>query len=128
MNSLPRCFLPAEAWREGVPVLVPDDEARHLARVLRMEPGETVRVFDGAGREADGAIEAVRRDGMTVRLGAVVRHEPAAVRLTLYQALLNSDRMDEVIQRSVELGVASRLIISRCSEAKSSRALRHTRP
>ncbi len=106
MNSVPRCYLPASAWREDVPVSVPAAEAHHLARVLRLAAGAGVRVFDGSGRETDGTLAVGGSGQLTVRLGAAIRQAEPAVRLTLYQALLKNDRMDEVIQKAVELGVA----------------------
>ncbi len=106
MNSLPRCFLPASDWMEGVPIPVPPEETHHLARVLRVVPGEKVRVFDGAGREADAEVESSGRLGLSVRLRQSIVHPRPPAHVVLYQAILKSDRMDEVVQKAVELGVA----------------------
>lgn len=106
MNSLPRCFLPAPAWTEGVAIPVPAEETHHLARVLRIGPGERVRVFDGAGREAEAEVESSGRLGLAVRLRQTVVHPRPPAHVILYQAVLKSDRMDEVVQRAVELGAA----------------------
>jgi 16S rRNA (uracil1498-N3)-methyltransferase len=89
-------------------VMLPRDEAEHLTRVLRMGVGETVAVFDGRGREFLARVaSAVRRE---VRLQIVSRIEPAAepgVALTLVQAVLKGDKMDDVIRDAVMLGVAA---------------------
>ena len=84
---------------------LPREEAEHLARVLRLGVGDEVAVFDGRGREFLGRIvSATRRD---VRVQLVARIEPAAephVALTLAQAVLKGDKMDDVVRDAVMLG------------------------
>jgi len=87
---------------------LPKDEAEHLTRVLRLGVGDTVSVFDGRGHEFLAKVAAAtRRD---VRLQLVSRVEPAAeatVALTLAQAVLKADKMDDVIRDAVMLGAAA---------------------
>src|SRR5204862_67266 len=89
-------------------VTLPREEAEHLTRVLRLGVGDTVAVFDGRGREFLARVAAaVRRD---VRVQLISRVEPAeepAVRLTLAQAVLKTEKMDEVVRDAVMLGVAA---------------------
>jgi 16S rRNA (uracil1498-N3)-methyltransferase len=89
-------------------VVLPRDEAEHLARVLRLGTGDSVAVFDGRGREYLGrVVAAARRD---VRVQLLSRIEPAAelpVSLTLAPAILKGDKMDDVVRDAVMLGVAS---------------------
>lgn len=106
MNSLSRCFLPAEVWIEGVSVAVPADESHHLARVLRVQPGDRVLVFDGQGREAEATVESAGRLGLSVRIHQPIFHAHPPCRIILFQAVLKNERMDEVVQKAVELGVA----------------------
>jgi 16S rRNA (uracil1498-N3)-methyltransferase len=106
MNSLPRCFLPASSWAEGQSVPIPPEETHHLIRVLRVEPGERVMVFDGAGREAEAEVESSGRLGLSVRLRQPVTHPHPAARVILFQAVLKGERMDDVVQKAVELGAA----------------------
>ena len=87
---------------------LPRDEGEHLTRVLRLGVGDTVAVFDGRGHEFLARVaSALRRD---VRLQIVSRLEPAAesgVPLTLAQAVLKGDKMDDVIRDAVMLGVSA---------------------
>jgi 16S rRNA (uracil1498-N3)-methyltransferase len=89
-------------------VTLPREEAEHLTRVLRLGVGDTVAVFDGRGREFLARVAgAVRRD---VRVQLISRVEPAAepaVPLTLVQAILKGEKMDEVVRDAVMLGVAA---------------------
>jgi 16S rRNA (uracil1498-N3)-methyltransferase len=88
-------------------VTLPRDEAEHLTRVLRVGVGDTVSVFDGRGREfLAKVVAAMRRE---VRVQLVSRVEPvaeAAVPITLVQAVLKGDKMDDVVRDAVMLGVA----------------------
>ena len=89
-------------------VVLPRDEAEHLTRVLRLGVGDTVAVFDGRGHEFLARVaSAVRRD---VRVQLLSRVEPAAesrVGLTLAQAVLKADKMDDVVRDAVMLGVSA---------------------
>lgn len=87
---------------------LPDEEARHLSRVLRLRAGDRIAVFDGAGREAVARVELVGARKVLAR--AVERRMPAQepkVRITLAQALLKSDKMDRVVSDAVMLGAAA---------------------
>jgi len=89
-------------------VVLPRDEAEHLTRVLRLGVGDTVAVFDGRGREFLARVTSALRRKVAVQL--VSRVDPAAeagVALTLVQAVIKGDKMDEVIRDAVMLGVAA---------------------
>jgi len=89
-------------------VVLPREEAEHLSRVLRLGVGDTVSVFDGRGHEFSArVVSAGRRD---VRVQLVSRVEPAAepsVALTLAQAVIKGDKMDDIVRDAVMLGVAA---------------------
>ena len=109
-------------------VALPREEAEHLTRVLRLGVGDTVSVFDGRGHEFLARVaSAVRRD---VRVQLVSRADPAAeatVAITLGQAVLKGDKMDEVIRDAVMLGViAVQPIVSKRTEMTVAR-VRDTR-
>jgi len=89
-------------------VVLPRDEAEHLTRVLRLGPGDTVTIFDGRGHEFLGKVLAAEPRG--VRVHVLSRVEPAteaAVPLTLVQAVLKADKMDDIVRDGVMLGVAA---------------------
>jgi 16S rRNA (uracil1498-N3)-methyltransferase len=89
-------------------VELPADESHHLARVLRLEPGADVTVFDGAGREWSGRVATVTRSLATVELGAP--RTPAAeplVHVTLGIGWLKGDQMESVVRDATMLGVSA---------------------
>jgi 16S rRNA (uracil1498-N3)-methyltransferase len=89
-------------------VTLPKDEAEHLTRVLRLSVGDVVSVFDGRGHEFSArVIAAARRDArvqLISRLDAAV--EPS-VSLTLAQAVIKGEKMDDIVRDAVMLGVAA---------------------
>jgi 16S rRNA (uracil1498-N3)-methyltransferase len=102
-----RFFAPA-ADATGTIVALPDDEATHLTRVLRLTTGDTVRVFDGRGREWLATVNELGKDRATVQLGELVppRPEPS-IAITLAIAVLKGDKMDDVVRDAVMLGVVA---------------------
>jgi len=95
--------------------------AQHLVKVLRHRVGDRVTVFDGKGREATAEIvTAHRQHGCSVRVIETVevsRESPLAIELL--PGLSRGDKMDLVIQKAVELGVAAiRPIVAQRSEVR----------
>jgi 16S rRNA (uracil1498-N3)-methyltransferase len=104
---LPRFYAPDAS--EGRTIALPEDEAQHLSRVLRLKRGSGVIVFDGRGREFEAVVE---RAGRAEALVAVGRRRDAAARepgiaVTLAQAVLKGDRMDGVVRDAVMIGAAA---------------------
>jgi 16S rRNA (uracil1498-N3)-methyltransferase len=88
--------------------VLPRDEAEHATRVLRLGAGETVAVFDGRGHEYLGRIiSAVRRDMHVQVLSRIEAAAEPAVAVTLAQAVLKGDKMDDVIRDAVMLGATA---------------------
>jgi 16S rRNA (uracil1498-N3)-methyltransferase len=108
---------------------LPRDEAEHLTRVLRLGVGDMVAVFDGRGRECLARITAAARPNVRVQL--LSRIEPAAeptVALTLVQAVLKGDKMDDVVRDAVMLGVtAIQPIVTKRSEVTVAALMRSAR-
>lgn len=101
-------FYAPDANAAGDLVALPDDEAQHLARVLRLRPGDDIRVFNGRGAEFDARVEDVARDRVAVRLGEPRAPAPEPrVAVTLVQAVLKGDKMDGVVRDAVMIGVAA---------------------
>jgi 16S rRNA (uracil1498-N3)-methyltransferase len=86
-------------------LLVDGAEGRHAVDVLRMTPGERVRVGDGRGTVALGEVIAAGPAGLRVLVGA--RHEvpPPDLELVLVQALPKGERGPLAVELATELGV-----------------------
>jgi 16S rRNA (uracil1498-N3)-methyltransferase len=109
--------------------VLPKDEAEHATRVLRIGAGETVAVFDGRGREyLARVISAARRDVVVQILSRADAAAESPVAITLAQAVLKGDKMDDVIRDAVMLGVAAvQPIVSKRSETTIAALVRGAR-
>ncbi len=103
---LTRVYVDAELT-PGTAVELPRETASHLAKVLRARGGDELILFNGDGREFNGAIETVRGARVSAFVGdgrPVDRESPLAI--TLVQCVPRGDRMDFIVQKATELGVA----------------------
>jgi 16S rRNA (uracil1498-N3)-methyltransferase len=91
----------------GSVIELPGDSAAHLAKVLRARSGDEIVLFTGDGREFAAAVESVRGSRVTAAVGEgreVDRESRLAV--TLLQCIPRGDRMDFIVQKATELGIA----------------------
>ena len=101
-----RCFIEPERWREQL-IEPSADEAHHLRHVLRVGDGDVVTVFDGAGLEAHAMVRCDSDGGLLLAVQGPTTH--AAKRpfdLVLIQAVPKGSRMDLIVEKATELGVA----------------------
>ncbi|MBQ7936911.1 MAG: 16S rRNA (uracil(1498)-N(3))-methyltransferase [Oscillospiraceae bacterium] len=111
---MPRFFVDSV---EGDFVEINGEDARHIALSLRMKNGEHLVLCDGKGREADAVIREAFPE--SVVLDVVERKDSAAepkTEVVLYQALPKFDKLEYIVQKSVELGVSKivPVLTSRC--------------
>lgn len=89
-------------------VIISGDEAHHGRSVLRLRPGEMIRLADGAGRTATARVERVdRHDIVAVAEDAVIQERPAAMLLTVACAIPKGDRFTDLVRQLTELGVGT---------------------
>jgi 16S rRNA (uracil1498-N3)-methyltransferase len=112
---------------------VTGDAAHRIARVLRMAPGQAVRLFDGTGREVEAAIGQTRGGTVTASITLELPPGPRRPELHLYQALIRPNRYEWLLEKATELGAAAitPVVSERCqvrpAELGPSRAARWVR-
>ncbi len=100
-----RLFVSGELFN-GATLELEGDKARYLGRVLRLRPGDEVRVFNGEGPEHSAVVEAVSKSAVTLRVGdSYETTTESPLRVHLVQGVSRGERMDFVIQKATELGV-----------------------
>jgi 16S rRNA (uracil1498-N3)-methyltransferase len=88
-------------------VELPEDEAEHLARVLRLGAGAEIEIFDGRGGLWCAEVVQAGKRRVIVRPGPRARAAAESrVATTLVMSVLKSDKMDYVVRDVVMLGVA----------------------
>jgi 16S rRNA (uracil1498-N3)-methyltransferase len=102
---LTRVFLPAPLV-PGARRALPAEARAHLVRVLRLQSGDAISVFDGEGAECPARLVRASAAETLVELAGPIRNEaPARLLLALTQGISRGERMDYTVQKATELGV-----------------------
>jgi 16S rRNA (uracil1498-N3)-methyltransferase len=100
-------FLEKNSIKEGT-VVITGSEARHVGKVLRRGVGDTLYLLDEDGCEYKAVITTKTSQFVEVRLLAKnPPQKPSPIKITLGQALPKAHKMDYIVQKATELGVAS---------------------
>lgn len=99
---MPRFFIEAVSGDRAV---ITGADGAHIARSLRMRPGEKLTLCDGGGTDYICMIRRIAGDTVELSVEDRIRSvsEPS-LSLTLYQGMPKGDKMDTVVQKAVELG------------------------
>jgi len=104
--SLPRFYLPASDWCEPH-LTLSGDEAQHCSRVMRKQPGDTIEIFDGAGRVAVCEITHVSKAEVQAKITSETRLESFKTAIHLLPALIKAEPFEWLLEKAVELGAAN---------------------
>ena len=90
----------------GSEELITGQDARHIALVLRLKPGDDILLLTGDGQEYSARIRSVNTDGVRVDVLSVhsSRTDPV-VELTVALGFLKEKKMDELVRQLTELGM-----------------------
>ncbi|WP_374249305.1 16S rRNA (uracil(1498)-N(3))-methyltransferase [Thermomonas sp.] len=104
----------------GDTIVLPEGTAAHLIRVLRLQVGDACVLFNGDGFDYDTRIVvAGKRDARAEIVGARRVDNESPLRITLLQGIARGEKMDWILQKATELGVARILPVdSERSEVK----------
>ena len=101
-------------------ILLPEQAGEHLARVLRLERGHPLILFNGDGHECDATLSSLAKRAVTAQITAIrIVDREAPLPLTLAQSIARGEKMDWILQKATELGVARIVpIVSERTEVK----------
>ena len=103
---IPRIYT-AQPLGAGRDIALEPEASQHLSRALRMQAGDSAYLFDGSGAEYSATITSIEKKCVTLITGSAIEHDtesPLAINLGV--AISRGDRMDLVVQKATELGVA----------------------
>jgi 16S rRNA (uracil1498-N3)-methyltransferase len=118
----------------GTRIDLPHGAAHHVLRVLRLQLGAALMLFDGEGGEYRA--ELVQASARAVAVHVIEHHDierESPLTVTLVQGLAAADRMDYVVQKAVELGAAAIVpviatrSVARLEGARAARRVEHWR-
>lgn len=102
----------------GGDIELSEDAANHVGRVLRMNPGEALQLFDGSNHVFSAEILSVSKKQVLVRAQqGVWEDKESPLHLHLGQVMSRGKKMEFTVQKSIELGVnvITPLFSERCS-------------
>ena len=104
---MPRFFVESADVKDGA-VKITGDDARHIARSLRMAVGDEITVCDGEGAEHTCSLTKIRDEECECKILSTQpsRSEPQA-EIALFMAYPKGDKLETVVQKAVELGVST---------------------
>lgn len=87
-------------------IILDGESARHIAKSLRMRVGDVICVTDGGGEDYGCQIEEIKKDEVVLKVcyKQVCESEPSC-KVTIYQGVPKSTKLEDIIQKCVELGV-----------------------
>ena len=103
---MPRFFAPSDDILDDV-ITIKGDDAHHIARSLRMAEGDEITVCDMHGLEHVCRLVRIRDEECECQILSSKKGETEPpVHITLYMAYPKGDKLETVVQKSVELGAA----------------------
>jgi len=87
-------------------VTITGNDVRHIRQVLRMRPGETIRISSLSGQSMFCSITEVTQEFVSAEIITEAPNTELPSEIILFQAIPKGDRMETVIEKTVELGVA----------------------
>ena len=106
MPRPPRFFISPEQVT-GQSITISGEDVHHIVKVLRMKTGDELLLCDGRGAEYSAKITRVNKSDVTAEVKARSKREIRYPLITLGQGLPKSDKMDWIVQKATELGVAN---------------------
>ena len=105
MGSTPWFIADPALWTDGE-VHLPPDESHHALKVMRVSPPDVIVVTDGKGKIARCAASRVEKDALVAEILDIDERRPVKPRIVVYQGAAKGSKVDSIVERLAELGVA----------------------
>lgn len=113
---IPRIYHP-QPLLVAAEVILSEDAAAHVGRVLRMQPGQSINLFDGSNFQFTAVLTEVSKKQVKALVqDGQLRNCESPLHIHLGQVISRGEKMEFTIQKSIELGVnvITPLISTRC--------------
>ncbi len=88
-------------------IAIKGSEAHHIKNVLRLKPGDLLKLFDGTGYEYEAVISNLDVETVEVEIQRKLRSPViSGARILVAQAFLKEKKMDDLVRKLTELGIA----------------------
>jgi len=104
---MPRFFVPKENVKDDL-IYIDGQEARHILNVMRLKENDKVTIFDGTGKEYTGFIKEIKSKSLTAEIVSTKTPKIESIpQITLAQSIPKKGKMDYIVEKATELGVAA---------------------
>ncbi|MCH8489827.1 MAG: 16S rRNA (uracil(1498)-N(3))-methyltransferase [Oceanicaulis sp.] len=118
MSTDPRLFVDAPL-SEGAALILERDQAHYLVSVMRRQPGDGVRVFNGRAGEWRAVLASAGKREARLELAERLREQAVPPPLTLYFAPVKKARTDFIVEKATELGARAIIpVLTRRTQAE----------
>jgi len=101
---LPRFFV-SPSQIQGKQIVIQGEDVKHISKVLRLKKGDKILICNRQGIDYECIIKDMEKIITAEIISKNASIGEALTKITLFQALTKSDKMDYIIQKAVELGV-----------------------
>ena len=111
--DIKRFYVDSEDISDGI-ITITGDEFNHLTRVLRYKVGYSLIACNNVdGLDYVATIKAINKDSATCKIDEIISNEcKTNTAVTLYQALPKGDKIDLIVQKSIELGAGEIVVFN----------------
>ncbi len=98
-------------------IIIDSEDVAHITRVLRLGEGDSVEICDGMGYDYTAVISSVEKKSIVCTISEKRRSDTEPnIEVTLFQAIPKASKMEYIIQKTTELGIARIVpcVMSRC--------------
>ena len=106
MSRAPWFYAPAPVWR-GTEVVLDEDESHHALKVLRVSPPDVITVTNGQGTVARCSTTGIEDGRLVAEVLDRTEHRRPRPEVAVYQGAAKGHKVDGVVERLAELGVAA---------------------
>lgn len=99
-------FFVAPGQIQGTEAIITGSDVNHIRNVLRMKVGEKVRISDNEGNDFYCEVAQIGKEEVSLSVLERAEDTEPSLKITLFQGLPKGDKMEQVVQKSVELGVS----------------------
>lgn len=102
---MPRFFVnPTQIQDENA--IISGEDVKHISKVLRLKNGDEITICNGQGRDYECIIRNINKEEViTEIISSHVSQTEPKVKITLFQGITKSDKMEFIIQKCVEMGI-----------------------
>lgn len=105
-KNMPRLFVPEGELSIGKNIILPNDQAHYLRNVMRLSPGDALRIFNGMDGEWVGDIKEINKKNVIVSLSEQINEQKSSADIWVLASSVKKEAFEWMIEKASELGAS----------------------